>query len=223
MTSMGIGPDSVDLLIDMGPLIPLHEATYILVARTVLPSIPTPGAWRSLTLAGSAFPADARDFAQNSVGTTPRTEWRVWSAIAAIRSQLPRMPTFGDYAISHPEYADLDFRIIKMSAQLRYTHEVEWLIVRGRTIRRGEPSQYPDLARALVRLPQYCGAAFSWGDRYIQDCANGTDGPGSATTWRQVGTNHHLTYVVRQIANHPGLFDCFPDERPQIISWEVCE
>jgi hypothetical protein len=26
-------------------------------------------------------------------------------------------------------------------------------------------------------------------------------GPGNATTWRKVGTNHHLTLVTRELAN----------------------
>ncbi|MEI7881504.1 MAG: hypothetical protein WCI95_11585 [bacterium] len=36
------------------------------------------------------------------------------------------------------------------------------------------------------------GPKFSQGDKYIYDCATGTAGTGNLTTWRKVGTNHHL-------------------------------
>jgi len=205
VASISLGQDDIDLILDLGPMMPGQQTTYGFVAQAFLSRLPNPAAWRSLTLAGSAFPEDASGFSQNAVGATPRTEWEVWTALSQDRGNLSRLPTFGDYAIDHPEYRDMDFRVIKRTAQLRYTAESEWLIVRGAVVQSGAASQYPSLALALSRLPQYSGPGFSWGDRYIQDCANGVARAGNATKWRQVGTNHHLTFVVRQIANYPGL------------------
>jgi hypothetical protein len=115
------------------------------------------------------------------------------------------MPTFGDYAVDAPEHDQIDFRVIKMTANIRYCHIADWILVKGHVIRKGSASQHPGLAATLCARPEYSGAAFSSGDNYIDLCARGADGPGNATTWRQVGVNHHLSYVVDQIASHPGL------------------
>ena len=45
------------------------------------------------------------------------------------------------------------------------------------------------------------GPEFSEGDRYISECAGGSAGTGNLTTWRKVGTNHHLEKVVRDISS----------------------
>lgn len=204
LANFNVRPEQVDLVIDLGPMNPQFEAQYVMVIPAYVNALPYLAQWRSLTVSGSAFPTDLRQIATGTTQAIPRTEWNVWTSLIAA-GQMRRRPAFSDYAISNPEYASLDFRIIKMTANIRYTHDVEWIVVRGRVITKGQPSQYPGLARILRALPEYSGRDFSAGDRYIDDCATGADGPGSATTWRQVGTNHHLTFVVRQIANHPGL------------------
>jgi hypothetical protein len=88
-----------------------------------------------------------------------------------------------------------------MSASIRYTTDSDWLVVKGRNVRQYGFEQYFDLCRALVERPEYYGPAFSWGDEYIGRCAAREVGPGNATTWRKVGTNHHITVVTRAIAN----------------------
>lgn len=50
-------------------------------------------------------------------------------------------------------------------------------------------------------MPEYRGAAFSAGDAYIFDKANHPTPTGNARTWLQAGFNHHMTFVVRQIAS----------------------
>ncbi len=108
---------------------------------------------------------------------------------------------FGDYAISHPVPKELDPRTMRMSASIRYTTESEWLVVKGRNVRQFGFDQYFALSKALVERPEFSGLSFSWGDQYIADCADGITGPGNATTWRKVGTNHHITLVTRELAN----------------------
>lgn len=205
LAALGVTPAGVDLLLDFGIMRPEFESTYRLASRTVLAVIPRIEEWRTLTMAGSAFPINMSGFPQEATSATPRTEWRIWRDLATNRAGLQRVPTFGDYSIDNPEYVDLDFRVIKMTANIRYTTDETWLLVKGRVINKGEESQYPGLARRLRELPQYSGRAFSWGDQQISDCAERTVGPGNATTWRLVATNHHLTFVVNQIASLPAL------------------
>ncbi len=90
---------------------------------------------------------------------------------------------------------------MRMSASIRYTISDEWLILKGRNVREHGFDQYFELSRQLVQLPEYSGEEFSWGDRWIRRCARREIGPGNATTWRKVGTNHHLVLVAQDLAN----------------------
>lgn len=200
LAELGATPAEVDLLIDLGPMNSQFESHYPIMAIQLINSLPTIAEWRSLVLAGASFPNDLSGVTPNSTQSIRRTEWQVWKNVMTA-AKVDRMPSFSDYSITSPEYVSLDFRIIKMSAAIRYTHSDEWIVVKGQVIRKGESSQFPSLASRLRALPQYSGRDFSWGDAYIDDCASGIGGPGSATTWRQVGTNHHLTFVVRQLAS----------------------
>lgn len=114
---------------------------------------------------------------------------------------MQRRPTFSDYGITHPSYPQLDFRFIKMVAKVKYTAVSYWLLVKGQTLQRAGHGQYRSLAQIVIGEPEYCGAAYSWGDQYIYDCANNAAGTGTPRIWVAVGTNHHITFVTNQIAN----------------------
>ena len=110
------------------------------------------------------------------------------------------MPTYGDYAISHPEPAEVDPRIMRPSASIRYTHDDEWLVIKARNLRDHGYEQFHEVCGDLVRRAEYAGQQFSWGDGYIFDCAAKRVGTGNLTTWRKVGTSHHLAMVAHQLA-----------------------
>jgi Beta protein len=44
-----------------------------------------------------------------------------------------RLPTFGDYAVAHPDPSrgDVDPKVMSISAGLRYTIDDEWLVAKG--------------------------------------------------------------------------------------------
>lgn len=195
----------VDLILDFQSVLPNQTQTIHMAVRTVLASLPSIAEWRTLTFAASAFPQNLMAFAAQTITPVQRTEWDVWVGLAAKRQRLPRLPTFSDYAIQHPEPAEVDPRIMQMSANLRYTLNRDWMILKGRGVRRAGFDQFRDLCSDLLQLPGYCGQQFSWGDQYINECAQSLTGPGNATTWRKVGTNHHLEFVVQQISSLPGL------------------
>ena len=123
--------------------------------------------------------------------------------LISLGPRLLRVPSFGDYAVNYPEETFVDPRIMRMSANLRYTLDSEWLILRGRNTRQFGFEQFRDLCSSLVMKSEFAGPSFSAGDKFIDDCAQGSTGPGNATVWRRVGTSHHLTHVSNQIANLP--------------------
>lgn len=158
--------------------------------------------WASLTFAASSFPRDLSIVPSSSIETIFRKEWDIWKAIVCSVSGA-RKPSFGDYAIQHPEPSEVDPRIMMMSASIRYTLENEWLILKARSVRRHGHEQYHQICQALTADPRFKGKTFSWGDEYISKCAKKENGPGNATTWRRVGTSHHIKLVCEQISNLP--------------------
>jgi hypothetical protein len=156
--------------------------------------------WRSVILLGTGFPVDLSEVSPG-LGSITRTEWLLWRSLS---TKIQRQPRFGDYGIAHFDVRELDPRVMKVSASIRYTSDTEWLIFRGRSLRDprfGGYEQFRTLSTQIVNHPAYAGMEYSWGDRFIYTCAYGEEGTGSLTTWRQVGTNHHITHVVRQLSS----------------------
>ena len=121
--------------------------------------------------------------------------------VNGLRRAKLRLPSFGDYAINHPKILELDMRKVKPSATIRYTVDNHWYIVKGKNVRDYGFEQYHELSKKVFASRYYCGSTFSWGDDYIQECANRHGKTGSLMTWRQVGTNHHIEKVTRDIAS----------------------
>lgn len=193
------GLQQTDLVLDLSYVgTDLSRAT--LVARAVIGQTPRPNEWRRVTLAAASFPHNLSEVDAATTTTLPRLEWGLWERLRR-RPGLRQDLLFGDYAIAHPDPTELDPRTMRMSASIRYTTAEDWLIVKGRNVRQHGFDQYFELSRTLVKLPEYSGEGFSWGDGFIARCARNAAGPGNATTWRKVGTNHHLTLVARELAS----------------------
>ncbi len=202
-----IGRTSVkglDLVVDFGDL-EFDDSVAAFMARSVLAMpVPLNKDLRTVVFAASSFPKDLSSLGPNSVALLPRREWKLWKAIHSKRSAIPQNLVFGDYAISHPTQRELDPRTMRMSANIRYTAPNDWLIVKGRNVNQYGFEQFFELSKSLIQRPEYCGSNYSWGDRFIFDCAEGIRGPGNATTWRKVGVNHHIAFMARQLANPSG-------------------
>jgi hypothetical protein len=194
----------VDLILDLEDL-GASPGTASLVARSIFSMVPQKDRWRKITVAAASFPEDLSDVSAATIVNLPRLEWDLWKSLQKRPGLLPRRDLlFGDYAMAHPVSKPLDPRTMRMSANIRYTTENDWLIIKGRNVRQYGFDQYFELCRLLVNRPEYSGRDFSWGDSYIAACAASTQGPGNATTWRKVGVNHHITLVTRGLANLQG-------------------
>ena len=201
LSELGVAPERVDMILDLGPVAEHLLGSYRMAVPTFIQAIAAAGAWRSLVLTASAFPVDLSNFVKDSISVTSRTEWTLWQHLQGLAGGISRMPAFGDYAIAHPDQLEIDPRMIRMSHSIRYAVDTEWIVVKGHAHKKGDPPQYQALSQQLMSRPRWCGPDFSWGDLFISECASGKSGPGNATTWRAVGTNHHLTFVAQQIAN----------------------
>lgn len=196
----GLTPDRIHLVLDLGGMVEADSAVSAMAAKGALGFLPHALDWRSVIVAGSGMPRGTRDVGRDNVAEIPRGEWAVWRSL--IDTPNIRQPAFGDYLVQHPEpFSDYDPRYMDTSAQLRYTAATVWVIARGSGMKKAGTPQIHDLAHRIASHPQFSGRGFSWGDDWIADCATRETEPGSQGIWRQVTTNHHLTFVVRQIAN----------------------
>ena len=155
--------------------------------------------WRSVTLAATSFPESLASFSSQAATTMERPEWQIWEQLATAESSV-RDLFYGDYGIASPEPFQMDPRMMKLGAKIKYTLDESWLIIKGTGIKRGGSAQFHSLAEWLVSSKHYYGADFSWGDGLIGKCAKREVGPGSQTTWVSVGMNHHFAVTAAKLS-----------------------
>ena len=202
VASLKVQKSQIHLIIDLKEIQSNQIGILVRSLRDLIRSLPSPDEWGTLTLCATAFPQTMSGFEPNSVSLTSRVEWQLWTTLFHNASKIPRMPTFGDYTVVHPELLEIDPRIMQLGAKIKYTFDNDWIIVKGTSIRRGGADQTRELCRNLTALPEYSGPGYSWGDKYISECATGTEGVGNQTTWVTVGVNHHITFVVNQLSSY---------------------
>lgn len=197
-TTLGVSLNVIDIVLDWEAIAEDEGPRTAITARAALAFVPQVASWRSITFAASSFPKLLSSVGVGR-GLITRAEWQAHGLILQAPN-LQRSLAFGDYAIAHPVYEPTQFT---GSAAIRYTIDAEWLIYRGTSLRLPNAyQQFPAMCRLLVADPEYRGAGFSWGDDQIAQYAAGTlTGTGNLSTWRAVGTNHHVTFAARQTAN----------------------
>ncbi len=196
----GLKPEDCDLILDLeAPNFDPMDG-FVNILEEIIRVFPNLDRWRRLVLIGTSFPST---MAIVGLGASiiPRSEWSMYKMLASRLAQLGvRVPCFGDYAINHPEVPTIDMRIVKPSASIRYTVDDGWLLVKGKNVRDNGFDQYRDLCSMVVGAKKYYrGWKFSKGDEYIYKCSQGQASTGNLTTWRWVGTNHHLEMVAQDV------------------------
>ena len=194
MSTSGLSWSDVDIVFDFG-------TNYREIDIPRLCSVLAPVATcRSFTVAAGSFPMDLRRFKGPQTFYLPREEWVQW--LNQTDTVLTRRPNFGDYSTIHPVLTMSQLGL-NPSATIRYATEDYWLVMKGEGLRNENGpgyAQYKANAMLLIGKPEYAGADFSAGDRYIKDVADGKTSLGNPTTWIRAGVNHHMTLVVRQVA-----------------------
>jgi len=197
LSRLQLPPDLVDLLVDF-KITDRSAPTF----KTLCKLIPALNGWRNFIVASGAFPADLSGLRRNDIHTIERTDWKSWRDQTTQVPFVPRIPNYGDYTIQHVLYLEHKGRA-RYSASIRYTAEDYWLIMRGEDVFREDGpgfAQWPAQALLLCDLPEYCKETFSEGDKYIKQMSSQRKHTGNIVTWLEAGFNHHMTFVVRQLA-----------------------
>lgn len=185
---------NTDILLDFGEI---NNAAHIYVpsALAIVHDLLTIGDWRSITIAGSSFPATLPQDSVHNFLSIPRKEWEIWKQ-AAHATEYPL--DYGDYTTQPAVVGDLSMIDgSKIASKLRYTTNDEWLVAKGRG---GQGADYHTLAKQLTSSQHFCGPTFSHGDAHIFACAGGgSHRPGSHETRVTVDVNHHIEFVLAQL------------------------
>ena len=202
ISETGRSISQLHLMIDLEDQVSENPAITGAAVRLALRAVPRVMEWASVTVAGTAMPNGTAAVGRDGAAELPRSEWALWRSLT---DPGYRRPSFGDYAVQHPDpMSDFDPRFMDSSAQLRYTTPATWFVVRGRGVKIAGMDQIHALASQVVSHAHYSGHDFSWGDAWLDECAARACGSGNQGVWRKVTTNHHLTFVARQISTPRG-------------------
>lgn len=158
-------------------------------------------AWAGIIVGGYGIP----DQLSTAVSTSEqaylrRIEQEIFRDAAAFEMKTPASKWFADYTILSPAVVELDWKLIRkvMSPKALYTLGDQWFVVRGSAFSShpDEYEQYYSIADEIVALEEYCGADYSYGDKYISDCSKRNGKPGSPGSWITACVNHHITFTA---------------------------
>lgn len=196
--SLGVSPDEVDLVIDLGA--PNFEPynTFALALIAAMQKLGDLHAFRNLVVIGTAIPETFKDVAKGA-DQLPRHEWLFYQVLIGKIPTGMRQPNYGDYTIVHPEFAPVDMRKIKSAGKLVYTTSTAWEVRKGGAFR-DNPGQMHDHCASIVTSGKFSGAGFSSGDDYIAKCAARTATPSNQPWWKFVTINHHITHVLGDLS-----------------------
>lgn len=209
MDHHGLAAEDTDLIVDLGAVDNFVTVGVEALAAAFLGAVPDHLRWRTLTLSACAFPRSMGGVERSSHDLVERADWLAWrDSQHAHRASVTRLPTYSDGVIQHPLGVEgFDPRTMQVSASVRYTAGDNWLLIKGVSTRRSAPSiQFPLLAAQLVYgglRSHYYGATHCAGCSAIKHVADGGTGYGSAEKWRYIGTVHHITTVVEELAELP--------------------
>lgn len=195
-----VSSNQCHIIIDLKEKTPTSIPSYEILVPILVNNLINLSDWLSITLSATSFPKTLEQVQKNTHRLLPRSEYRLWNNIIN-NSQLSCELQYGDYCIANPEYSDVDPRVMGMSGNIRYTVSDNFLVYKGINAKTNGFSQMTNMCKDLSLSIYYSGENFSWGDKYIYDCANNHKSAGNAETWRRIGTNHHITFVVNQLSN----------------------
>jgi hypothetical protein len=192
---LAAAPQEADLVLDLGVVngdLSVRAGSRLIA--DALRGLDAIGDWRNVIVTAGAFPADLAAYSAWTLGEPPRYDAMLYDHLRQ-RRRLPRVPIFGDYAVAYPMLVTgLPHRA---PPQLRYTVADRWLVLKGRLNDPRGHEQFYDVCDIIAKHPDFAGAALGNADARIAN-AHGK-GPGNASTWREIGTTHHLDYLVQRI------------------------
>lgn len=154
---LGLTFSDCDLILDLGAINFNPIAVFSILLTELMKSKPRLKHWTTFVILGTSFPQTLASPPQG-ISFLPRNEWILYKTLFEnLQKEGTRIPIFGDYTINHPEVQSIDPRIIKPSANIRYTIDDKWLISKGQNVRDYKYHQYQQLCQLIINTKHYCG------------------------------------------------------------------
>lgn len=173
---------------------------YIQNITTNINALPYLNEWNTFTILCTSV---INNFSSVKVSTNcelPRLEWHIYKNLLAC--ELKRMPNYGDYTVSSPDWFDFNPRRMPVSVNVKYTVENKYLIFKGVSVNSAGNDQIYSLCQLVIKHPEYCGRTYSAGDEFIYQCGKAIrPTPGNQETRIRYWVNHHLTLVSNCLTN----------------------
>ncbi|MFI8769307.1 beta family protein [Streptomyces sp. R-07] len=193
----------VDLLLDLGAVDEDQGADH--TALHALNLLGPLHPWRTVVLLAGSFPRAFPEGYGASLAETYRADRFLPDRLRhATGGRGPHL-VHGDYGAHDTASADRvsDTGDDPFRGALRYTAARTFLV--GEVpAESGHHLTVRALARAIVDTPDFRGAAYSAGDRWLRACADGSGLPGTGhpDLWICAGHIQHLTHVARELRRH---------------------
>lgn len=199
-SSLGIDLDELDVIVDLrAPNFEPYNA-FATALSAALKRLGNLHEVRNLVLLGTAIPDSFAKLAKGS-DEIPRHDWLFFKALVTSMPAEMRRPIYGDHTIVHPEFTAMDMRKVKSAGKIVYTTPKTWATRKGGAFR-DNPVQMHAHCQQIISDPTFAfrGAGFSYGDKYIADCAAKAESPSNLSRWKDVAINHHITTVADDLA-----------------------
>jgi hypothetical protein len=204
IAEMGLTAAETDLLIDIEApnYDPLNVFEMALMAQ--VNGLGDLRRFRNYSLIGTGFPESMAGIPKGN-STIPRQHWILYKQIVDALPDDARVPCFGDYTVTHPDFVALNMRLVKPSGKIIYTIQDAWHVEKGGSFR-DDQQQMHTHSQNIQSNGVYRGAGYSFGDHFIEQCATHATGPSNLSRWKCVCVNHHMTTVLEDLATyHAGL------------------
>lgn len=204
LTDLQIKPQNTHLIFDLEEPDFSEPEDFVDSLISILEDFPFLSEWRTFTIAGTSFPSSST--IKEGTWAFNRNEWKFYqSLIRKLKTtNYERGINYGDYSIVNPTYFEFNPKIMSASANIRYTHNDQWIVAKGKALKNKTAyTQYIALASTIVASKYYLGEKFSDGDSHLAKCVRREEGPGSPSIWIWVGNNHHFTKVLQDLFSIP--------------------
>lgn len=198
--SLGVALDELDVIVDLRARNFEPYSVFATALTAALRRLGNLHEVRNFVLLGTAIPESLAQLAKGS-DEIPRHDWLFFRRLIAAMPAGMRRPNYGDHTIVHPEFTAMDMRKVKAAGKIVYTTPSTWATRKGGAFR-DNPGQMHAHCEQVVSDPAFAfrGADFSYGDKYIADCAAKAESPSNLSRWKDVGINHHITTVADDLA-----------------------
>lgn len=195
-------PSKTDLIISIQYVDSSKVNEVSFVTKAAINLISNIEKFRNVIFSSNSFPK-ALEVEKKKITLIPRNETKVFEKVKSEFLKKGINIIYSDYGINHWSYFEF---IIGMqpSFNIRYTTKDLYVIYKGDTVKKGglNIERVIDGCKLLIESSYFIGKEFSWADNEIFEKAIGESSkPGSLTTWRAIGTNHHLTFMVDLLSN----------------------